>query len=62
MISSVSSSMSYQSQQAVSRTAGQANRVATDSDGDNDNSKRGEVERQSRPISATVGNRINTTA
>lgn len=62
MISSVSSAMSYQSYQAVSRSAGQATQRATDSDGDHDNSKAGEVENKSGPVSATVGNRINTTA
>lgn len=62
MISSVSSTMSYQNYQSVNRSTSQAIQGAVDSDGDNDNSKRGEVESKSSPISATVGNRINTTA
>jgi len=38
--------------------------TGTDSDGDNDGSKTGKVEakQQPKPISATIGNHINTTA
>jgi hypothetical protein len=38
--------------------------AGTDSDGDNDGSKAGNVEAKQppKPVSATIGNRINTTA
>lgn len=49
--------------QHVRSVAPQQVKVGTDSDGDNDGSKPGEVETaQPKVVTATVGNNINTTA
>jgi hypothetical protein len=44
--------------------AAQVKQTAVDSDGDRDGSKPGEIEKAetAKPVSATVGNNVNTTA
>jgi len=53
------------SQQYVPKVTTQpVNSAKVDADGDNDGSKRGEVETKQppKPVSATIGNNVNTTA
>ncbi|MTD32331.1 hypothetical protein [Paludibacterium denitrificans] len=63
MSSSIGSISGQQFQAAVRSTTPQQVKTGRDSDGDNDNSKAGEVEKKARqPVSSTVGTRIDTTA
>ena len=59
MVSGIGSSAPSQPLRPVSQPL--ANR-GNDSDGDNDGSKPGVAESKNRPVSATIGNTINTTA
>ena len=63
-MSSTVGSISAPVQYGPSANIHQVQRAGTDSDGDNDGSKPGEVEKAAtpKPISATIGNFINTKA
>ena len=63
-MSSISSVSSHPHVHHVSTPPVKSTGIGTDSDGDNDGSKAGKVEAKQppKPISATIGNHINTTA
>lgn len=58
-IGNIASTAPAQVLRSVSQPLAQRGR---DSDGDNDGSKPGVAESKNRPVSATIGNTINTTA
>jgi len=62
MVSNISSSGAAQAYQALRPAKPQVSSRAIDNDGDRDGSKSAETESKNRPVSATIGNTINTTA